>query len=208
MLLPKLLRKTLFGKNNVSYTVEVLYLRMMISRRRFLSGLVGVVASAALPTSLFALTEQRNQFQLALRNTHTNEEFYSSYRTLTDYDTDAVKKLSWLLRDFRSEKAVIMHPRLFDILYAVSAHLNYSGKIEIVSGYRTKITNDFLRRSSALVAKDSYHTHARALDFFLPGISLSKLHDVCLKLQAGGVGYYRSSGFIHIDLGPVRRWSA
>lgn len=28
-----------------------------------------------------------------------------------------------------------------------------------------------------------------------------------LALQAGGVGYYPDSGFVHVDIGRVRAWS-
>jgi uncharacterized protein YcbK (DUF882 family) len=27
-----------------------------------------------------------------------------------------------------------------------------------------------------------------------------------VALKAGGVGYYPKPGFIHVDVGPVRRW--
>jgi len=32
------------------------------------------------------------------------------------------------------------------------------------------------------------------------------LHKAALSLKAGGVGYYPSSDFIHVDVGRVRRW--
>jgi uncharacterized protein YcbK (DUF882 family) len=32
------------------------------------------------------------------------------------------------------------------------------------------------------------------------------LRDAALALQAGGVGYYPKSNFIHVDTGRVRRW--
>ncbi|MCX9490932.1 DUF882 domain-containing protein, partial [Vibrio cholerae] len=30
--------------------------------------------------------------------------------------------------------------------------------------------------------------------------------EAAISLQAGGVGYYPKSQFIHIDTGPVRQW--
>ena len=46
----------------------------------------------------------------------------------------------------------------------------------------------------------------KAIDVRLPGTDLKKLHTAALALQSGGVGYYPSSDFIHVDVGPVRHW--
>jgi len=32
------------------------------------------------------------------------------------------------------------------------------------------------------------------------------LRDAALRLHRGGVGYYRSSDFVHVDIGRVRHW--
>jgi uncharacterized protein YcbK (DUF882 family) len=32
------------------------------------------------------------------------------------------------------------------------------------------------------------------------------LRNLCVKMNAGGVGYYSQSDFVHIDIGPVRTW--
>jgi uncharacterized protein YcbK (DUF882 family) len=45
-----------------------------------------------------------------------------------------------------------------------------------------------------------------AIDIHLADAPLAHLHDAALKLQAGGVGYYPESGFVHVDAGRVRRW--
>jgi uncharacterized protein YcbK (DUF882 family) len=47
---------------------------------------------------------------------------------------------------------------------------------------------------------------AEAIDIRLPGIPTSELRDAALRLHRGGVGYYRSSDFVHVDVGRVRRW--
>jgi len=47
----------------------------------------------------------------------------------------------------------------------------------------------------------------RAIDLSLPGRSAEEVRQAALSLEAGGVGYYASSGFVHIDTGAVRNWS-
>ena len=47
---------------------------------------------------------------------------------------------------------------------------------------------------------------AEAIDIRLHGIPTSELRDAALRLQRGGVGYYRSSDFVHVDVGRVRHW--
>ena len=45
-----------------------------------------------------------------------------------------------------------------------------------------------------------------ALDLALPGVKLADIREAAIELKLGGVGYYPSSGFVHIDTGPVRHW--
>ena len=56
------------------------------------------------------------------------------------------------------------------------------------------------------VARNSHHTLGEAVDFRLPGISTRKVRDWARSIGLGGVGYYPSSGFIHVDVGKVRTW--
>jgi uncharacterized protein YcbK (DUF882 family) len=46
----------------------------------------------------------------------------------------------------------------------------------------------------------------RAIDIRVGGVDLPRLRDAALAMQAGGVGYYEASDFIHVDTGRVRRW--
>ena len=57
------------------------------------------------------------------------------------------------------------------------------------------------------MAQHSQHMLAKAIDIRIPGVPTAKLRDAALSLQAGGVGYYPLSQFVHVDVGPVRHWS-
>ncbi len=47
-----------------------------------------------------------------------------------------------------------------------------------------------LRRRSSGVARHSLHMTGQALDVHFPDVSMAKVRDMGLRLQAGGVGYY------------------
>ena len=95
--------------------------------------------------------------------------------------------------------------RLHDLTASLG---NSGGEIDVVCGYRTPWSNEFLRtrRPHTGVAQHSLHMQAEAIDIRLPGIPTSELRDAALRLHRGGVGYYRSSDFVHVDVGRVRRW--
>ena len=47
---------------------------------------------------------------------------------------------------------------------------------------------------------------AEAIDIRVPGKRTSVVRDTALAMARGGVGYYPKSDFVHVDVGPVRRW--
>ena len=63
-----------------------------------------------------------------------------------------------------------------------------------------------LNKKSSGVAKRSYHMLGQAIDIRLPGFDTHQLRKAAIALKSGGVGYYASSDFIHLDVGRVRRW--
>jgi len=95
------------------------------------------------------------------------------------------------------------------LLYDLTASLGDSGgEIDVICGYRTPWSNEFLRTRSAHtgVVEHSLHMQAEAIDIRLRGIPTSELRDAALRLHRGGVGYYRSTDFVHVDVGRVRQW--
>jgi uncharacterized protein YcbK (DUF882 family) len=149
------------------------------------------------------------EYRLRFYHTHTNERLDIVYRRGDDYLPEALTRLDQYLRDHLTGEVRHFDPRLFDLLYDLTASVRDSGgEIDVICGYRTPKTNEFLRTRSANsgVALHSLHMQAEAIDIRLPGIPTSAVRDAALRLGRGGVGYYRDSNFVHVDVGPVRRW--
>jgi uncharacterized protein YcbK (DUF882 family) len=149
-------------------------------------------------------------YRLRLYQLHTGESLDVVYRIGNEYVPSAVEKLNHLLRDYRTDTVTHYDLREFDLLHTIMARLGRSNDvIDIVCGYRTPETNTFLRHGTAEsgVAEHSQHMESKAIDIRVPGISTARLRDAALALDAGGVGYYPVSHFVHVDVGPVRTWS-
>ena len=143
---------------------------------------------------------------IAFVHTHTGESITLEFKRDETYLPEAVELLNQFLRDHRKGEARDMDPELFDILYEIRERAGSSAPFHLVSAYRSPQTNEMLRRTTSGVAKNSMHTHGRAIDVRLPGVETRKLRDIALELEEGGVGYYERSNFIHVDTGRVRRW--
>jgi len=143
---------------------------------------------------------------LSFFHTHTRESLTVTFRRNGQYDEQALSQLNWFLRDWRVEKPAQMDPRLFDILWEVYRESGSSQPINIISAYRSPETNGALRRRSSGVAEHSQHMLGKAMDIRLPDVDTARLRAIAMKMQYGGVGYYSSSAFVHVDTGSVRAW--
>jgi uncharacterized protein YcbK (DUF882 family) len=144
---------------------------------------------------------------LLLYHLHTNERINIVYRRGDTYLPEAVKRLDHFLRDHRTGAVTTLDPKLFDLLSDLTSAVGRAGKeIDIVCGYRTPWSNEFLRRTTSGVAEHSQHMQGEAIDIRIPGVSTVHLRDAALALHRGGVGYYPQSRFVHVDLGRIRRW--
>jgi uncharacterized protein YcbK (DUF882 family) len=182
----------------------------VLSRRGFLTSIasgiaVTLVAPGAIAAAAPVPVTARDR-ELSFYNTHTGEKLSATFWSDGDYLDDGVEEISWILRDFRAEIANPIDPKLLDLLYKLQAKVDQQGEFHIISGYRSPATNAKLRRKSSGVAKHSYHMLGQAVDVRLPGFDTAQLHKAAVELKGGGVGYYASSDFVHIDVGPVRYW--
>jgi uncharacterized protein YcbK (DUF882 family) len=171
--------------------------------------LFALLLVAPLGRTLKSATLSLREYRLRFYHTRTNERLDIIYRRGENYLPIALAELDNYLRDHRTGEVRHFDPHLFDLLYDLTASVNDSGgEIDVICGYRTPWSNEFLRTRSAHtgVALHSLHMQAEAIDIRLPGIPTSAVRDAALRLQRGGVGYYRDSNFVHVDVGRVRRW--
>ncbi|HYL46121.1 MAG TPA: DUF882 domain-containing protein [Candidatus Limnocylindrales bacterium] len=154
-----------------------------------------------------AISALQPEHRLRLFNTHTNERIDIVFRHGESYLPDAIAKLDYFLRDHRTGDVRHYDPRLYDILEDLTATVGHpGGEIDIICGYRSPWTNEFLREHTKGVAKNSLHIQAEAIDLRMPGVNTLQLRAAALSLHRGGVGYYPHSDFIHVDTGRVRQW--
>ena len=173
------------------------------SRRLFLGFGLVVAGGFLAPSARAALAAPR---KLSFYQTHTGETLSATYWQNGLYDTRALGELNYILRDFVNGEEMPIDRRLLDLLTDLHRQLGSHAPFEIVSAYRSPSTNAMLRARSDGVAKNSYHLKAMAIDVRLKDVPLDRLHQVEVDMKQGGVGVYRQSDFVHIDVGPVRYW--
>lgn len=177
-----------------------------LSRRQFLHTMSITATGLAVMSpwrQLFAATPERS---LSFYHTHTGEKLRLTYFSDGIYHDDALREINHYLRDFRTEEIHSIDSRLLDILYSVQNACNSNGTFEVISGYRSPKTNQQLRKQGHGVAKKSLHMEGRAIDVRLTDVKTSYLRKAAMSLKRGGVGYYASSDFVHVDTGRVRYW--
>ena len=146
--------------------------------------------------------------ELRMYNANTDERMSSRFYGSTGYDVVEIRRINWFMRDWREAEMKQVDVRLLWALAAIRQAAmkdGHDGEIRFLSGYRSRKTNNLLRRLGYGAAEDSLHISARANDFSLPGIPVWQVAEYARWLEVGGVGHYPGS-FVHIDSGTVRHW--
>lgn len=145
--------------------------------------------------------------ELHLINIHTGEILDARYFVDGAYSPQQLGALDWLLRDYRTGDVFPIESRLFDLLHELALAAGREPRYEVISAYRSPATNAMLAATTDGVSSHSLHMEGRAIDVRLVGLPSISLKDLALAIQAGGVGYYPVSDFVHLDTGRVRSWS-
>lgn len=177
----------------------------MLTRRLFLTGSILTMASGCAST-----TSSVNQFlpspgliggpKFIVECGHTQRQ------CVLDQNSDVTRKelfqFSSVARDWREDEVVDMDANLIKILKKLSKESRRDEKFFLLSGYRTPKTN----RGLDGTASNSYHMRAKAMDLRHSDMDTRKMRDWATKHKTGGVGYYRSNNFVHLDTGGFRTW--
>ena len=180
--------------------------RAHLNRRKFLINASVSVLAASFPQLILANSNISEEKTLSFLNLHTNETLNCCYWKNNQPNLGELAKINYILRDHRTQEVAQIDHQLIDMLHNLHSLTESNAPFEIISGYRSAKTNQALRKSTLGVAKRSLHMQGKAIDVRLPDIELKKLRDVAISLDAGGVGYYANSGFIHLDTGKPRNW--
>ena len=97
-------------------------------------------------------------------------------------------------------------PNLLDLLHHLTDLTGTTRPFQVISGYRSPVTNDMLRQKTEGVASGSLHMKGKAIDIRLADVPLATLRQAAVAARRGGVGYYPASDFVHVDTGRVRTW--
>lgn len=179
--------------------------RVALSRRRALQAGLGATLGSILSPLAHAAVSPSSRL-LSFENLHTGERLQASYWTAGRYDEVACRRIDWVLRDHRAAVAAPISTELLDLLHAIRTRLGTELLFQVISGYRSPVTNARLASAGSSVASNSLHMQGMAIDIRVAGGMLAHLRDTAVALKAGGVGYYPKSNFVHIDVGRVRYW--
>lgn len=179
--------------------------------RRALMGIFAATAITAAPTYSNAAGFLRGGGdirRLRMYSGRTGERIDMIYWIEGDYIKDALKQITYFMRDWRSDAVRTIDSRTVDVMAAAHNLMDVNEPYMLLSGYRTPATNAMLRSKSRGVAKNSLHMKGQAADLRLSSRSVRQMARAAQACNGGGVGRYSRSDFVHMDCGPIRTWGS
>lgn len=179
-----------------------------LSRRGLLRAFAAttVVAAPTYANAFGFLKGAGNIRKVRMYSERSGETIDTVYWIDGKYVPEVLQQINYFMRDWRVDAVRTMSPQTVDIIAATHALLDTSEPYMLLSGYRTAATNAMLRQHSRGVAKNSLHIQGEAADLRLQSRSVPQIYSAAWSCQAGGVGKYMRSDFVHMDCGPVRTW--
>jgi uncharacterized protein YcbK (DUF882 family) len=144
--------------------------------------------------------------KISIYSSRSGETLESVYWIEGNYIPEAMTEINRIMRDWRSGDIIRFDARTIDIMAASHTLLDTNEPYMLLSGYRSPQTNAMLRSRSGGVARNSLHMKGQAADLRLKSRSVAQMARAAAACNAGGVGKYSRSNFVHMDCGPVRVW--
>lgn len=144
--------------------------------------------------------------RLKMYNGRAGESLDMIYWIEGEYIRPALEEIDHFMRDWRTNSVHRIDPRAIDIMAAAHGLLDTNEPYTLLSGYRSPETNAMLRNQSRGVARNSLHMRGEAADLRMSSRSVTQVFNAARACNAGGVGRYSRSNFVHMDCGDVRAW--
>lgn len=177
-----------------------------LDRREFLKLGGAAVVGLMIPDWAYAKADAMMEKSLSFYNIHTGEQIKTTFWADGIYIPESLEEINRVLRDHRTGDVAQMDVQVLELLHTLQTKLESNKAFHVISGYRSEKTNAMLNKTTGGVAKKSMHMLGKAIDVNLPGTQLAMLRKAAMSAKAGGVGYYPSSNFVHVDTGRVRYW--
>ena len=150
---------------------------------------------------------QNDERFLWLVRRDTGEELREVFARNGEYVYESYKKFCWLMRDLHigKEGFVGVDGNLMNILHRIQNTLigfDIHKPILVHSGYRSATTN----AKTEGAAKNSYHVKGKAIDISINDMDAQLTGTLGMIIAKGGVGFYPTKNFIHLDTGDIRYW--
>ena len=175
-----------------------------------LGSIVGVLAAgfAACLSSDHITAAGTGDRTISLFHIHTQERLTVTYKKGGNFVPEAMKQINWIMRDWRRNETIAIDPNTIDLAWEMHEELGSKEPINIICGYRSRGTNEMLRKTVGGQASQSQHITGKAIDITFPDVPLKRMRYSALVRERGGVGYYPTSGipFVHVDTARVRSW--
>lgn len=179
-------------------------------RPDFLRALAGAALAGMSPRAARAAVPNATKRVLWLRRAGYSDDIVAPFSIdgRTVY-VPGYRMICWAMRDRNVAPSqgyvqfdIVAIEALWEVQQAL-ALLGIRRPLVVTSGYRTEQTNEAIEGA----ARNSMHCYAKAADFYVDGVSMRELFDVCwAQARSGGIGFYEDH--IHLDSGTRRWWVA
>jgi uncharacterized protein YcbK (DUF882 family) len=187
----------------VAIGVAVLVAAPGIARPREVAPAPGTHDAATAPRHRFFLG---GDGVLSIENAHTHEKIVIRYRDADGrYSEDALAKLDGLFRSRGDNERTRVALRTVELIDYLEDH-EHPKPLLLVSGYRSEGYNAALIAKGGQAARTSMHSEGLAADLMFGGVDHHALWLRIRDLECCGAGYYKKSGFLHVDTGKPRFW--
>ncbi|MEQ8368727.1 MAG: DUF882 domain-containing protein [Roseicyclus sp.] len=182
---------------------------MTFSRRALLRAFAATAVTAApvMANATGFLRGAGDIRRIRMYNGRAGERIDMIYWVEGEYIAPALEEINYFMRDWRSDQVHTIDARTIDIMTASHNLLETNEPYTLLSGYRSPETNAMLRSRSRGVARNSLHMQGEAADLRISARSVNQVFEAARACNAGGVGRYSRSNFVHMDCGPIRTWA-